>query len=76
MDGGSDWICLYKDFARYIVYEKDELLQGLQSFFKYTLLPAEVIFLTVGVGIGVVVVVVVVVGLCVCVCFFLNKRSV
>ena len=42
MDGGSDWVCLYRDFARYIIYENDELVQGLLGFFKYTLLPAEV----------------------------------
>lgn len=47
MDGGSDWVCLYRDFARYIVTEKDQLLLGLQSFFKYTLLPAESFFHTV-----------------------------
>ena len=42
MDGGSDWVCLYRDFARYIIMEKDELLLGLRAFYKYTLLPAEV----------------------------------
>ena len=42
MDGGSDWVCLYRDFARYIISETDELLLGLRAFYKYTLLPAEV----------------------------------
>ena len=42
VDGGSDWVCLYRDFARYIINEKDELLLGLRAFYKYTLLPAEV----------------------------------
>ena len=44
VDGGSDWVCLYRDFAHYIVTEKDELLTGLKAFYKYTLLPAEVEF--------------------------------
>nr|KAG5714701.1 hypothetical protein BaRGS_000189 [Batillaria attramentaria] len=46
VDGGSDWICLYRDFARYIATKDDELLQGLSSFYKYTLLPAESFFHT------------------------------
>lgn len=40
LDGGSDWVCLSKDLIHYILStQKDELLQGLDSIFEYTLLP-------------------------------------
>lgn len=42
MDGGSDWIALHKDFVRYAIESEDELVIGLKTVFKYTLLPAEV----------------------------------
>lgn len=42
VDGGSDWVALTRDFCQYIVDNDDELLKGLRTFFKYTLLPAEV----------------------------------
>ncbi len=47
MDGGSDWVCLSRDFATYILSEEpDDLLAGLFSVFNYTLLPAESFFHT------------------------------
>ncbi|CAH1398513.1 unnamed protein product [Nezara viridula] len=47
IDGGSDWFALSRPFVEYLVtYEKDPLLQGLVTFFKYTLLPAESFFHT------------------------------
>jgi len=43
IDGGSDWIALSRSFINYIVTaQNDELLVGLKTVFKYTLLPAEV----------------------------------
>ena len=44
IDGGSDWICLHKDFVDYVVNGSDELLDGLREYFKYALLPAEAFF--------------------------------
>lgn len=45
MDGGSDWIALSRPFVTYVTSErKDQLLTGLLTVFKYTLLPAEVCF--------------------------------
>ena len=42
IDGGSDWITLSRDFAKYLVTGKDELLTGLKQMYKFTLLPSEV----------------------------------
>ncbi|XP_030840764.1 xylosyltransferase 2 isoform X2 [Strongylocentrotus purpuratus] len=47
MDGGSDWITLNYEFAKYISEGDDSLLKGLKQFYKYTLLPAESFFHTV-----------------------------
>lgn len=41
LDGGSDWIALSYDFCRYINFENNSLLRGLDSLYNYTLLPAE-----------------------------------
>jgi protein xylosyltransferase len=46
LDGGSDWVCLSRDFVVYLLDERDELLDGLYSIFNYTLLPAESFFHT------------------------------
>uniref|UniRef100_A0A182XMH0 protein xylosyltransferase n=1 Tax=Anopheles quadriannulatus TaxID=34691 RepID=A0A182XMH0_ANOQN len=50
IDGGSDWVCLSRDFARYVtgdgVGQRDELIQGLLRVFEYTILPAESFFHT------------------------------
>ena len=48
LDGGSDWVCLSKDFVDYILDEehRDIMLQGLFAIFNYTLLPAESFFHT------------------------------
>jgi len=45
IDGGSDWICLSREFIQYAV-SSDPLLTGLKSFWKYSLLPAESFFHT------------------------------
>ena len=42
VDGGSDWICLSREFTHYITSSQDELVQGLNQYFTYALLPAEV----------------------------------
>lgn len=42
LDGGSDWIGLSRDFCDYVINGDDDLLNGLKTIFKYTLLPAEV----------------------------------
>ena len=43
IDGGSDWVALSRPFVEYVTApEKDELVNGLLSIFKHTLLPAEV----------------------------------
>lgn len=42
IDGGSDWVALHRDFIEYAVNSGDDLVTGLKSVFKYTLLPAEV----------------------------------
>jgi len=47
MDGGSDWICLNREFSTYVVESRDGLMTGLRQFFNYTLLPAESFFHTV-----------------------------
>ena len=47
MDGGSDWICLNREFSTYVVESGDGLMTGLRQFFNYTLLPAESFFHTV-----------------------------
>ncbi|XP_014216073.1 xylosyltransferase oxt [Copidosoma floridanum] len=47
IDGGSDWVALSRDFVEYIAQpHPDELISGLLSIFKYTLLPAESFFHT------------------------------
>lgn len=53
VDGGSDWVCLSKEFVTYLVSspssseEEDAgLLTGLKAIFNYTLLPAESFFHT------------------------------
>ena len=46
LDGGSDWICLNKDFVTYVVKSDDELMRGLRTVFAHTLLPAESFFHT------------------------------
>jgi protein xylosyltransferase len=43
-DGGSDWICLNRDFSEYVVNSNDSLISDLKSFFNLTLLPAESFF--------------------------------
>jgi protein xylosyltransferase len=43
IDGGSDWICLHRGFVHYVTGNSDELLIGLKSYWKYALLPAEVV---------------------------------
>ena len=40
--GGSDWICLTRDFSKYVLNSEDELMTGLKQYFAYSLLPAEV----------------------------------
>uniref|UniRef100_A0A1B0CFL8 protein xylosyltransferase n=1 Tax=Lutzomyia longipalpis TaxID=7200 RepID=A0A1B0CFL8_LUTLO len=48
IDGGSDWIALSRDFVAYVTdEEEDELLGGLMTIFRHTLLPAESFFHTV-----------------------------
>lgn len=47
VDGGSDWIALSKPLVRYVAVDQDDLITGLLSIFKYTLLPAESFFHTV-----------------------------
>jgi len=44
MDGGSDWVCLHRDFAGYALNGNDALISGLRSFFANSLLPAESFF--------------------------------
>ncbi|XP_053673319.1 xylosyltransferase oxt [Anopheles nili] len=50
IDGGSDWVCLSRDFARYVTNDgsssRDELVRGLLRVFEYTILPAESFFHT------------------------------
>ncbi|KAL3876733.1 hypothetical protein ACJMK2_034534 [Sinanodonta woodiana] len=43
-DGGSDWVGLYRDFCRYALDSKDEVVIGLKQMFNYTLLPVESFF--------------------------------
>lgn len=48
IDGGSDWVALSRPFVSYVATETpDELIEGLKTVFKYTLLPAESFFHTV-----------------------------
>ncbi|XKL63892.1 hypothetical protein PGB90_006256 [Kerria lacca] len=42
IDGGSDWLALSRTFINYVVTaQNDQLLEGLKTVFKYSLLPAE-----------------------------------
>lgn len=43
VDGGSDWFALTHKFVKYVTYTHDVLVSELRRFYKYTLLPAEVI---------------------------------
>lgn len=47
VDGGSDWVALSPAFAVYLVGVEDDLLSGLDTIFRHTLLPAESYFHTV-----------------------------
>ncbi|XP_058466832.1 xylosyltransferase oxt [Malaya genurostris] len=50
IDGGSDWICLSRSFAKYVTEGRtnsNELIEGLLVIFKQTILPAESFFHTV-----------------------------
>jgi hypothetical protein len=49
MDGGSDWVALSRPFVAYVAsaveqnnHARDPLIEGLNTIFKHTLLPAEV----------------------------------
>ncbi|XP_069190429.1 xylosyltransferase 1-like [Procambarus clarkii] len=44
VDGGSDWLCLNRDFVEYVVNSQDQLVKGLKKFYSYSLLPAESFF--------------------------------
>ncbi|TRY63197.1 hypothetical protein TCAL_03549 [Tigriopus californicus] len=44
IDGGSDWVCLHRDFVQYLTHGSDETLEGLKRFFNFALLPAEAFF--------------------------------
>ncbi|KAJ9592775.1 hypothetical protein L9F63_015553 [Diploptera punctata] len=53
MDGGSDWVALSRPFVAYVATaveenksQKDSLVEGLNTIFKHTLLPAESFFHT------------------------------
>ncbi|KAG5899486.1 hypothetical protein JTB14_015197 [Gonioctena quinquepunctata] len=47
LDGGSDWIALSRKFVQYVADPvPDNLIAGLLSIFKHTLLPAESFFHT------------------------------
>ena len=43
VDGGSDWICLHRGFVHYVVGDNSSLVTGLKAYWKYSLLPAEVV---------------------------------
>ncbi|XP_076034140.1 xylosyltransferase oxt-like [Oratosquilla oratoria] len=47
VDGGSDWLCLNRQFVNYVVSSRDQLVTGLKKIYSYTLLPAESFFHTV-----------------------------
>ena len=42
VDGGSDWVCLHRDFCHFVDNSSDDLLTGLKTVYKHSLLPAEV----------------------------------
>lgn len=44
--GGSDWFCLNAKFINYLIKSKENFVDNLKLFFKYSLLPSEVKFLT------------------------------
>lgn len=46
IDGGSDWVCLSREFVTYVTLKRDTLIEGLLKIFQYTLLPAESFFHT------------------------------
>lgn len=47
IDGGSDWVALSRDFVEYVSRNNtDDLVSGLLTVFKHTLLPAESFFHT------------------------------
>ena len=43
IDGGSDWIALNREFSHYLSITNDSIVTGLREYWKYSLLPAEVI---------------------------------
>lgn len=49
IDGGSDWICLSRNFIEFVINnaQNNELIRGLLVVFRQTLLPAESFFHTV-----------------------------
>lgn len=47
IDGGSDWVCLSRQFVDFVTQERsDPLIIGLLKIFSHTLLPAESFFHT------------------------------
>ncbi|XP_069195840.1 xylosyltransferase 2-like [Procambarus clarkii] len=46
VDGGSDWLCINRDFVEYVVNSQDQLVKGLKKSYSYSLLPAESFFHT------------------------------
>ena len=47
IDGGSDWICLSREFVTYVLHSQDELLVGLKKVYSLTLFALESFFHTV-----------------------------
>lgn len=42
MNGGSDWMVLPHEFVDYLVHTKDDVVEKIRRFYRYTLLPVEV----------------------------------
>ena len=42
VDGGSDWLCLHREFVDYVMTDGNPLLDGLNQYWNHSLLSAEV----------------------------------
>lgn len=47
IDGGSDWIAINRRYGHYLVTGDDNLLVRIKRIFEFSLLPAEVVIVTV-----------------------------
>ena len=42
VDGGSDWIAIHRNYSHYLITNRDNFLEDIKRYYRFTLLPAEV----------------------------------